>query len=588
MHTARIELERALRFELPDDRYELQYLTLQVVGAFQPQTDARRKQPQRARVDADDPARAVRPGELSERRPRFDSCRVDAAVPRVKDLSDVRPVRDEDEPAGRPGRSARAFQASRTSEDLADSDPVRRIEVFDRDVTGKHVEWRSIVGCMTAPSGSDAVSDLVRFIDASPTPYHAVAEVSSRLRAAGFRELDEGDEWSVTPSDRIFVVRGGGTLVALHLGSAPPSRAGFVLGGAHTDSPGLRIKPNPDVISGGQRQVGVEVYGSPLLHTWLDRDLGVAGRVSLRTGGTHLVRFDRPICRISNLAIHLSPTLVTEGLKLNPQLHAVPSLGLDDGRTRFVEIILAELSRRGTSAAAADIGAYDLSLYDVQGAAVGGSESEFLFSARLDNLASCHALTSVLTGLSSDARATRGIVLYDHEEVGSQSASGASSLFLRSVLGRVAAAFPDAGSEALERALARSVLASVDMAHAVHPGYADKHDPQHSPRLGGGPVIKANANQSYATDAPGAALFERACHEAGFAPQRFVSRNDMRCGSTIGPISAARLAIRTVDVGNPMLSMHSCREVSGTQDVDKMIRALTRFFEAKDVPSSTA
>jgi aspartyl aminopeptidase len=441
---------------------------------------------------------------------------------------------------------------------------------------------------MTAPSGSDVVGDLVRFIDASPTPYHAVAEVASRLRAASFRELDEGDEWSLASSDRVFVVRGGGTLVALQLGSDPPSRGGFVLGGAHTDSPNLRIKPNPDVIAAGQRQVGVEVYGSPLLHTWLDRDLGVAGRVSLRSGATRLVRFDRPICRISNLAIHLSPTLQTEGLRLNPQLHAVPSLGLDEARPRFAELVAAELSKYGPPTAADDIGAYDLSLYDVQGAAVGGSDSEFLFSARLDNLASCHALTSALTTLSQDARASRGIVLYDHEEVGSVSASGASSLFLRSVLGRVASSFRDSGSDALERALARSILLSVDMAHAVHPGYTDKHDPQHSPRLGQGPVIKANASQSYATDAPGAAAFERACKEAGFSPQRFVSRNDMRCGSTIGPVSAARLAMRTVDVGNPMLSMHSCREVSSTSDVPKMIGALTQFFRSEGAPPSTA
>jgi aspartyl aminopeptidase len=333
----------------------------------------------------------------------------------------------------------------------------------------------------------------------------------------------------------------------------------------------------------------VEVYGSPLLHTWLDRDLAVAGRVSLRNGATHLVKFDKAICRISSLAIHLSPTLVTEGLKLNPQLHAVPSLGFgDDSRARFGELVAAELSARGNATSPEAIGAFDLSLYDVQGASIGGADSEFLFSARLDNLASCHALTSALVGLAPKAQPTRGIVLYDHEEVGSQSASGASSLFLRSVLGRLAAAFPDAGRDALERALARSLLVSVDMAHAVHPGHTDKHDPQHAPRLGAGPVIKANASQSYATDAPSAAVFERACKEAGFTPQRFVSRNDMRCGSTIGPISAARLAIRTVDVGNPMLSMHSCREVSATADVDKMIRALSRFFETNDVPPSRA
>lgn len=434
--------------------------------------------------------------------------------------------------------------------------------------------------------GSDLANDLVRFLDACPTPYHAVRESAERLGKAGFRELTESDEWTLTPGDRVFVKRGGGTLVALVAGSAPPARAGFLLGGAHTDSPGFRVKPNAELRASGHRQLGVEVYGSPLVHTWLDRDLGVAGRISLLDGTTHLVRIDNPICRISNLAIHLQPTLATDGLKLNPQTQAVPSFGLDgDPGKGFGELVAAALRAAGVAAPMDAVGAFDLALHDVQRASFGGGDSEFLFSARLDNLASCHALTTVLEKLSP-GDATRGIVLHDHEEVGSQSASGASSLFLRSVLGRAANSFAGSGTDALERALARSLLVSVDMAHAIHPNYADKHDAQHAPKLGGGPVVKANASQSYATDAPGAAVFERACRDAGFEPQHFVSRNDMRCGTTIGPISAARLGIRTVDVGNPMLSMHSCREVAATADVDKMIGALARFFEAATVPPS--
>lgn len=451
---------------------------------------------------------------------------------------------------------------------------------------------------MTLPSAADAAQDLIRFLDACPTPYHAVAEVSRRLRADGFRQLDEREEWRVAAGDRVFVVRGGGTIAAFVLGAAPPSRAGFRLVGAHTDSPNLRVKPKSELRSQGHRQIGVEVYGSPLLHTWLDRDLSIAGRVSLIDGSTHLVRFDRPICRISNLAIHLSPALATDGLRLNPQTQVIPTLALgEDDRPRLAELLSAELHSRGEAEAAPDaIAAYDLMLYDVQGARAGGTDGELLSSARLDNLTSCHAAVvalstlqsrSVPSGQSAPSDATLGLVLYDHEEVGSQSAAGASSLFFRSVLERLSTAYPGGGSDAAARAFARSLLVSADMAHAVHPNHAEKHDPQHSPKLGGGPVIKVNAGQSYATDAPGAALFERACRDAGFSAQRFVARGDMRCGSTIGPVSAARLGMRTVDVGNPMLSMHSCREVTATADVARMIHALAHTLAAPGVPDAT-
>ncbi|HVU04650.1 MAG TPA: M18 family aminopeptidase [Polyangiaceae bacterium] len=441
---------------------------------------------------------------------------------------------------------------------------------------------------MSVHSGPAAVSSLATFLDACPTPYHAVREVERRLREAGYRALDEREEWRVGPADRVYVVRGGGTIVALAVGAAPPSRAGFRLVGAHTDSPGFRVKPKPELRALGHHQLGVEVYGSPLLHTWLDRDLSLAGRVSLVDGSTHLVRIDHPICRISSLAIHLQPTLGTDGLRLNPQQHVVPTLALgdDDGPT-LAPLLVKELARSGVSVPADAIGAFDLALFDVQGAQVVGDTGALLASARLDNLASCHAgLVALLEGPPA-GDATRGIVLYDHEEVGSQSAAGAGSLFLRSVLGRIAEGFPGAGADATERALAASLLVSADMAHAVHPNHPDKHDKDHSPKLGGGPVIKVNANQSYATDAPAAAAFERACRDEGFSAQRFVARNDMRCGSTIGPISAARLGMRTVDVGNPMLGMHSCREVAGSADVPRMIAALGRMLALPVVPPAS-
>jgi aspartyl aminopeptidase len=443
---------------------------------------------------------------------------------------------------------------------------------------------------MTLPSGPDAVRDLVQFLDSSPTPYHAVQEVSRRLGRAGFRELIERDEWHLVPGDRVYVVRGGGTIVALALGGAPPSRSGFRLIGAHTDSPNLRVKPHADFHANGHHQLSVEVYGSPLLHTWLDRDLSLGGRVSLLDGTTHLVRIDQPICRISSLAIHLSPTLATDGLRLNAQQHLAPTLALGaDERPRFTELVLRELRKHtGVDTAPDAIAAFDLALFDTQPAGTSSADGELLASARLDNLVSCHAATTALIEGAAGGDATRGIVLYDHEEVGSQSAAGASSLFLRSVLERVAGTLASGDSEAAPRAFARSILVSADMAHAIHPNHADKHDREHAPTLGGGPVVKVNASQAYATDAPGAAVFERACRDAGFSAQRFVARNDMRCGSTIGPVSAARLGMRTVDVGNPMLSMHSCREVAASADVPKMIHALAGVLALADVPPTSA
>jgi aspartyl aminopeptidase len=266
---------------------------------------------------------------------------------------------------------------------------------------------------------------------------------------------------------------------------------------------------------------------------------------------------------------------------LNPDKHLTPVLGLErekDG-PRIVDLIVDALAQTDSAGArAADLVGFDLCLFDVQSPSFAGHDDEFIFSARLDNLASCHAALLALLAAGAPAPATRVIAFYDHEEVGSQSAIGARSMFLSSVLERLANSWSGASAQALPRAVARSLLVSADMAHAVHPNYADKHDRQHRPVLGKGPVVKTNVNQSYATDGPAQGAFVEACRAEGFSPQHFVSRNDMPCGSTIGPITAARLGLRTVDVGNPMLSMHSCREMAGSEDPVLMTRVLRRLL----------
>jgi aspartyl aminopeptidase len=428
---------------------------------------------------------------------------------------------------------------------------------------------------------SPEASDLAAFLDACKTPYHAVAEVARRLISAGFRAFREQEAWQMEPGTRGFVVRAGGSIVAFQLGSEPPAEAGFVLLGAHTDSPNLRIKPVPDLTSVGYRQLAVEVYGGVLLSTWLDRDLSLAGRVVLADGKTELVDLERAVCRVPNLAIHLNRDVNTAGLQLNAQTQLVPVIGLEETDGGFAQLLAEGLSATPSSgASAADVLGFDLCLYDVQRAAFAGANREFLFSSRLDNLASCHAELCALLRAPKNARSTRVVALYDHEEVGSQSASGARSLFLSDLLERLALGLSPKDASALPRAISRSLLVSADMAHAVHPNYPDKHDKQHRPLLGAGPVIKLNVNQSYASDGPAVAAFGAACRAVDVTPQYFSSRNDMACGSTIGPISAARLGIRALDVGNPMLSMHSCREMAAAADVAPMISVLTELLSS--------
>jgi aspartyl aminopeptidase len=428
---------------------------------------------------------------------------------------------------------------------------------------------------------TDAADDLVSYLNASPTPWHAVIETVRRLSAAGYRELREEDAWKIAGGDRVFVVRAGSTIAAFEIGEAALDASGARVIGAHTDSPNLRVKPNAALKRHGQHQLGVEVYGGVLLHSWLDRDLALAGRVLVREHGalvSKLVRFDRAIGRVPSLAIHLERSVNTDGLVVNPQTQLPPVLALEaTGALDLREEIAKEI---GGIAGSAIVG-HDLCFFDAQPAARIGLRGDYVCSGRLDNLASCHAATSALLAASPAPELTRGLVLYDHEECGSQSAQGAQSTFLRHVLERLADAHPKAGASAAPRALVRSFLVSADMAHAVHPNYADKHEPSHQPLLGGGPVVKSNVNQRYATDGESAARFELWCEEAGVKPQRFVTRTDLACGTTIGPITAAVTGMRVVDVGSPMLSMHSSRETCAAADVPKMIDVMKVFFAGK-------
>jgi aspartyl aminopeptidase len=414
--------------------------------------------------------------------------------------------------------------------------------------------------------------DLRSFVDASPSPGHAVSEMARRLREAGFSELAETDAWAPAPGAAHYVIRHG-SLVAFRMGSLPPAEAGLRIIGAHTDSPTFKVRPHSDVRQAGYRLIGVEPYGGGLWHTWLDRELTVAGRVALRGGGTTLVRLPEAPIRLPSLAIHLDRA-VKDGLTLDPQRHLVPVWGSDLGS----EPGLIEALADAAGADADDVVGHDLVLTDTQPAGVTGADGTWIAAPRLDNLGCCHSGLLALLAARAGER-TQVLVCNDHEEVGSGSMSGARGSFLEDVVARLAAATDPRDPQAAPRAIARSVLVSADMAHAVHPTRSERHEPDHRPQLGGGPVLKLNANQAYATDAATGGWFTERCAQAGVPVQHFVSRADLPCGSTIGPLTATRLGIATVDVGAPTLAMHSCRELVSALDVPLMVSALTACLE---------
>jgi aspartyl aminopeptidase len=413
----------------------------------------------------------------------------------------------------------------------------------------------------------DLAQDLAAFITAAPTPYHAVAEAVRRLAAAGFTEQSETGPWSDGPGGR-YLVRDG-TFVAWSVPAGVRPGAPLRIMAAHTDSPTLKVKPNPDVGAGGWRQVAVEVYGGALWNSWLDRDLGLAGRLALFDGTVVLVDARRPLLRVPQLAIHLDRGQ-NQGLQLDAQQHLLPIWGLGAPvEGDLVGFVAAEVG-----VDPAEVAAFDLVVHDLTAPARLGEHGELLAAPRLDNLASVHAGLGALLAAADDAAGVVPVLVgFDHEEIGSGSATGASGPLLENVLTRLAG-----GYDARAATFAASRCLSVDVTHAAHPNYLHLHEPTHRTLPNRGPALKVNANQRYATDAPGAAAWYRACRDAGVPTQVFVGKNTVPCGSTVGPLLSTRLGIRTVDVGIPVLSMHSARELCGVDDPGHLAAATAAFL----------
>lgn len=412
------------------------------------------------------------------------------------------------------------------------------------------------------------IADLADFVTASPSSYHAAAEVVRRLLAAGFTEQHESEPWQ--PAGARFVVRDG-AVVAWRTPAAVDEPVAFSIVGAHTDSPGFKLKPQPSGFAYGWAQAGLEVYGGPLLNSWLDREFGLAGRVVARDGSVHLVRTD-PWLRIPQVAPHLDRS-VNDNLHLDRQVHLKPIYA-----TGSVDLLAAV-------AGILDLGVDEIDGHDLFAAvterpAVIGLGREFLASSRLDNLSSVHAGLVALLGAEPSA-AIQALACFDHEEIGSDTRSGAAGPFLENVLSRTAQAL-GWGADGLARSLASSFLVSADAGHSLHPNYPQLHDPDHRPIANAGPLLKINANQRYTTEGPSAARWLRTCRAAGVPTQPFVSNNAVPCGSTIGPITATRLGISSVDVGVPLLSMHSARELVGVQDAWWLAEALTAFYAGQE------
>lgn len=421
---------------------------------------------------------------------------------------------------------------------------------------------------MVDTATSDHIRDIISFVEASPTSYHAAAELARRLDGAGFQKLDETESWS-SVEGRCYVVRDG-AVIAWVTPEKVTDKVGVRIVGSHTDSPSFKLKPNATVTNQGWQQVGMEVYGGGLLNSWLDRDLGLSGRLVTKDGQVRLVRTG-PILRISQLAPHLDST-VSDDLTLDRQRHLMPILSV--GRPDLdVEDLLCEEAGIKRS----DLAFHDVFAHLTQSPAVIGPYGEFLASQRMDNLSSVHSSMAAFV----DVTPTDDVALmacFDHEEVGSSTRSGACGPFLEDVLVRIADGLGMTGA-AYRAMIARSSCVSSDAGHGVHPNYVEKFDPANHPLLNEGPLLKINANQRYATDGVGGALWKRACATAGVPTQEFVSNNSVPCGSTIGPLTATRLGMLTVDVGVPLMSMHSTRELAGVKDLEYITAALAAYWQ---------
>ena len=421
---------------------------------------------------------------------------------------------------------------------------------------------------------------LLDFLQQSPTPFHAVANLAKKLESNKFEQLCESDHWDLEKKKKYFVVRNDSALIAFQGVHQNIVSQGLRVTGSHTDSPCLKIKPLPVMSKQGYIQLGVEVYGGALLNPWFDRDLSIAGRVHFQNKkgdlNSTLIDFKSPVAFIPSLAIHLNRN-ANEGNKLNRQKELPPILlHLEKGKKfDFDELLLQEIRKQKSNRDAEAMLSHELFLYDTNPPGLVGLNEDFIASARLDNLLSCFLSCEAL--INSKSSFPSVIVCNDHEEVGSASTSGAQGPFLRSVLERLTSS-ESTESDAFDRAVYNSNLWSIDNAHGIHPNYSEKHDEQHTPLLNAGPVIKINANQRYASNSQSIALFKSICKKQSIPFQSFVMRSDMACGSTTGPITATEIGIETVDIGLASFGMHSIRELAGARDTALLLKVVTAFY----------
>jgi aspartyl aminopeptidase len=430
-------------------------------------------------------------------------------------------------------------------------------------------------------SARQQVQNLLDFIDASPSPWHAVKSIETRLSAVQFVKLDETAKWDVQPGGRYYVIRDDSSIIIFVLGQKPLPETGFKIIGAHTDSPGLRIKPNAATGADGLLRLGVEVYGGPILATFTDRDLSLAGRISYKDDKNNLVsqlvKFDQPLLRLPNLAIHMNRAVNEDGLKLHKQ-NELPLILSAWAEGSLPHVYFSELLQQQSGCNTERILSWELAVHDTQKGVFWGGNSEFYADSQLDNLASCHAaLQALLDDATLEGDNTLVCAFFDHEEIGSASSKGADGSFLTDVLQRIALS-SESNREDFARTLAQSFMISADMAHAYQPNFPLAYDPDHKVTVNKGPVIKVNANQRYSTESVSQAMFVDWCEQVGVPYQTYSHRSDLGCGSTIGPITSARLGIRSVDVGSPLWAMHSIRESAGVLDHGYMISVMKRFF----------
>lgn len=426
------------------------------------------------------------------------------------------------------------------------------------------------------------VEDLLEFIDASPSPWHAVAAIEQKLQAFQFERLQENAAWTLAKGGRYYVVRDDSSIIIFVVGKKNLAETGFKILGAHTDSPGLRVKPYPLTNADKLQRLAFEVYGGPILATFTDRDLSLAGRIAVQNpdGGVNsrLLHFEEALLRLPNLAIHMNRAVNEEGLKLNKQTELTAIISAC--AQQLTDDYFLDLLERASGVKSSQILSWELNVYDTQKGRFWGAEQEFYANSQLDNLASCHAgLSALLDEAALNSDATLACAFFDHEEIGSESNKGAGGSFLPDILGRIAAT-TGSDREDFQRALANSFMVSADMAHAYQPNYPAAYEPNHKIIVNQGPVIKINANHRYASDCLSEAQFLGYCLQADVPFQKYAHRGDLPCGSTIGPIASAKLGVRTVDVGNPMWAMHSLRESAGVLDHHYMIKALSCFFRA--------